>query len=134
MSFTKLYNFVHYTDFNLKWKIIKSFLLLSIWTAEHIFASREKEGPFIYVLGTDTQCICSRNKFSVHICVQITRSMNCSRYHSVQICNRHDSRAAQFDFNALHCATWKQSSRNDSTGWPWVITRGRRSCVLSPAR
>ena len=31
--------------------------------------------------------------------------MNCSGYHSVQICNRHNSRAAQFDFNALHCAT-----------------------------
>ena len=24
-------------------------------------------GPFIYVLGTDTRCICSRNKFSVHM-------------------------------------------------------------------
>ena len=39
--------------------------------------------------------------------------MNCSRYHSIQIGNRHDSRTAQFDFNALHCATWKPSSPND---------------------
>ena len=51
--------------------------------------------PDAFVLGTSSR----------YICVQITRSLNCSRYHSVQICNRHDSRAAQFDFNALHCAT-----------------------------
>ena len=56
--------------------------------------------PGAFVLGTSSR----------YTCVQITRSINCSQYHNVQICNRHDSRAAQFDFNALHCATWK----------PWV--------------
>ena len=34
--------------------------------AFNLFAS-PSEGPFIYVLGTDTRCICSRNKFSVHM-------------------------------------------------------------------
>ena len=60
--------------------------------------------PFIYVLGTkpwqNVLGTCSR-----YTSVHITSTVKCSRYRFVQICNRHNSRAAQYDVLCIHCAT-----------------------------
>ena len=93
------------------------------------------KGPFIYV---KTRCRYPMHLFSEQVpgtyACRLSRSLNCSQsYLSVQPCNRHDSRAAQYNFNALHCATWKQSSRIWFFFLPWVRwKRVRRSCDPKP--
>ena len=66
--------------------------------------SRAYMSPFIYVLGTkpwqNVLGTCSR-----YTSVHITSTVKCSRYRFVQICNRHNSRAAQYDVLCIHCAT-----------------------------
>ena len=70
-----------------------------------LFSVHERsQSPFIYVLGTkpwqNVLGTCSR-----YTSVHITSTVKCSRYRFVQICNRHNSRAAQYDVLCIHCAT-----------------------------
>ena len=75
-----------------------------LWKWEPGKSYQQTCSPFIYVLGTkpwqNVLGTCSR-----YTSVHITSTVKCSRYRFVQICNRHNSRAAQYDVLCIHCAT-----------------------------
>ena len=81
-----------------------TFVTGSITKAEICWLVYYIKSPFIYVLGTkpwqNVLGTCSR-----YTSVHITSTVKCSRYRFVQICNRHNSRAAQYDVLCIHCAT-----------------------------
>ena len=90
-----------------------------LWKRPCLFTKGEEVCKFWYLnkhVHVGPVHICSRYRYPVHLfseqvlgthAFRLRDQWIVLRYHSVQICNRHDSRAAQFDFNVLHCATWK---------------------------